>query len=482
MRAIILPLLLLLPSLAVAENIDTQSCYVDGLSEKLECGSVSVPLDYQNPDEQQIDIHYLILPAIKPQAGQPPLLAISGGPGQSAIDSARLFNQVFSRVRQTRDILLIDQRGTGRSAHMGCSDSTLAQALAIDDRKQDLVLETQKCFEQLPYPTQFFDTESGVRDFEKVRLALGYPSVHLYGISYGTRVAQVYLTLFPQSVLTTTLDGVVPMQQSVIAIGHSIERGFNLVMQDCQENLDCNRQYPNLAGQFKALKAQLAKKPATLKVADPLTAEPRSLILTQAKLLGALRIGMYSPSTRALIPYVIDQAAQGNYNPITGFISMTFGAGELAMGMHTAVICGEDYPRLDDALKASMSDSYIASEMIKMFDVACPMWDMPKADPQYSNAVATDKPVLLLSGELDPATPPSWGEMAKERLTNGRHIISPYASHGVAMQTCAGRIIADFIETQSHSGLDTECMDNDTRRSFYLNANSTEPNSTKEEQ
>ncbi|GLP95427.1 alpha/beta hydrolase [Paraferrimonas sedimenticola] len=463
--------------LPASAQTETQTCYVEGLSEKLQCGSVSVPLDHQQPSGDQIDVHYLVLPAIKPIPNQAPLLAIAGGPGQSAIDNAALFDKVFTKVRQTRDILLIDQRGTGQSAMLACDEYSLSQQLAMDDSQVDHSVEIDKCLQQQQYPVRWFDTESGVRDFELVRQALGYPSVHLYGISYGTRAAQVYLKLFPDLVETTTLDGVVPMQQSVIAIGQAIERGFNMLLQDCQENANCHNTYPDLVLRFNDLQARLDKQPENLTVAHPLTAEPSPLTLTKAKLLGALRLAMYSPTTRALIPYAIDAASRDNFQPLLGLISLSSGAGDMAMGMHLSVICAEDFHRIDATLRESLQASYMGREMLKLFDAACPIWDMPPAPEQFSEVLKTDKPVLLLSGQMDPATPPSWGELATVGLTNAKHLVSPYAAHGVAMQTCANRLIADFINAGTLEALELECFDKDTRRSFYLNANSTEPQS-----
>ncbi|UJF22311.1 alpha/beta hydrolase [Shewanella sp. OMA3-2] len=453
----------------------TSACYLDGMSEQLQCGKISVPENPQKPDGKHIDIHFAILPAIKDTHPSEALLAIAGGPGQSAIEHAAGFDKLLSKVRQQRDILLIDQRGTGQSNILSCEDSEAISMLAFDDENIDVIAETEKCLMQIKADITQYGSETALTDFEAVRAYLGYQKLHLYGISYGTRMAQLYMRHYPEALATVTLDGVVPMQQSVLAIGGAIERGFELLMRDCANNTACHTQYPDLLADFITVNERLGKKAITQNVRDPQTNEPSTLLLTRSKFTGAIRMGLYAPAVRALLPHAIHQAAKQDYQAILGIYTLSADGLGLAIGMHSSVVCGEDIHRISDQMRKDAKESYISASMIEGLEKTCEVWKIPPVKDTFSEPIRSDLPTLLLSGELDPATPPNWGALAQAEMTNAKHLISPFATHGVAAQTCANDLIADLVDSGSVKNLDASCLQKDIRRSFYLNANSVEP-------
>ncbi len=449
-------------------------CYIDGLSERLNCGFITVPENKSEPDGKQIDIHYVVLPAIKNGAHSEAFLAIAGGPGQSAIDNAAGFSRMFSKVRQKRDILLIDQRGTGRSNILNCEGEEIEDALSINEADFDVASETQTCLDKLDADVTQYGSLSALEDFEAVRKHLGYQTLHLYGISYGTRMAQLYMRHYPQVLSTVTIDGVVPMQQSVLAIGNAINRGFKLLIQDCNENKLCGAQFPHLKDDLKKVEAELAVKPAISQVNDPLTGESTRLTMTRSKFMGAIRMALYMPNVRALLPHAISEAAKNNFQPIMGLYALTIDSTGIAMGMHASVVCGEDWQRLTQAEREAANQTYFGQEMITTFEKSCAIWNMPAVDTSFSAPISSDIPTLVLSGQIDPATPPSWGELAMEKLTNAKHFIAPYATHGVANQSCGNDLIAQLVDSGNVEELDKTCLDKDVRRNFYLNASTVE--------
>ncbi|MGS0681044.1 alpha/beta hydrolase [Shewanella sp. 125m-7] len=460
---------------ADSSNLNNQqACYVDGLSEQMQCGSISVPENYAKPDGKQIQIHYVVMPAIKPSDKKTALLAIAGGPGQSAIENAQGFDRMLTKVRQTEDVILIDQRGTGQSSPLQCIGDGFESALAVNESDFDTRVETQKCLDSLEADVTQYGSLSALKDFEAVRQHLGYQKLHLYGVSYGTRMAQLYMRHYPEHLATVTLDGVVPMQQSVLAIGNAIARAFDLLIEDCANNSLCHAQFPELRADLEKVDAELTQAPKISQVPDPLTGESTQLTMTRSKFKGALRMALYSPSTRSLIPHAIHQAAKGNFQPVTGLYAMGIDNAGIAMGMHASVVCGEDWQRLTPELRAKTSESYFGKEMLKTFADSCAVWNMPAVDANFSDPIASDIPTLLLSGELDPATPPSWGELAMEKLTNAKHFVAPYATHGVAYQSCGNDLIAELVEQGSVAELDAKCLQEDIRRNFYLNASTVE--------
>jgi pimeloyl-ACP methyl ester carboxylesterase len=454
----------------------THSCYLDGLDENLLCGALQVPENPNKPEGRKITIHYAILPAIKNGQEKEALLAIAGGPGQSAIENAAGFNQMLSKVRQNRDILLIDQRGTGQSNLLSCDES--GDIFAFNDELADMAAITQECLDKLVGEgsdiTQY-GSVTAINDFEAVRLHLGYDKLHLYGVSYGTRMAQLYMRHFPNSLATVTLDGIVPMQQSVLAIGDAIDRAENILLEECQNTPSCQQAFPDLTAELDQLDSQLTNNPITIASLDPLTNEDISFTLTRAKFKNSLRMAMYTPSIRALLPHTIHQTAKGNYQPLLGLYGLTADSTGIALGMHSSVVCAEDLHRVTPAMRESAKSSYAARTMLEGTATTCDIWKMPQVNDDFSQAIASDIPTLLLSGELDPATPPSWGTLAQEKLSNSQHFVAPYATHGVAYQSCGNELIAKLVSTGSIKELDGECLKKDVRRSFYLNANTVEP-------
>ncbi|MCS6120856.1 alpha/beta fold hydrolase [Shewanella baltica] len=456
----------------MANNTDT--CYVEGVSDRLNCGFVTVPENPNKPDGKQIQVHYVVLPAVKNVNHEEALLAIAGGPGQSAIDNAAGFDAMLSKVRQQRDILLIDQRGTGRSNLLTC-DEGAQSPLSFDDDNADTKAETQKCLAKIDADVTQYGSLNAIKDFEAVRQHLGYKKLHVYGISYGTRMAQLYMRLYPAHLATVTLDGIVPMQQSVLEIGASIDRGFDLLFKDCQETTACHAQYPELKAEFDQVAASLAKAPVMENVYDPVTGEKTMLTMTRGKFYGSIRMALYQANVRALVPHAIHQAAKHNFQPILGLYSLTIDNAGMAMGMHASVVCGEDMHRITPAMREQAQHSFMGKTMLEGLEATCEVWKVPAVDDNFSEPISSDIPTLLLSGEIDPATPPSWGELAMEKLTNAKHFVAPYATHGVAYQSCANNLIADLVRSGSVKDLDGECLKKDVRRSFYLNASSVEP-------
>ncbi|MGZ9899900.1 alpha/beta hydrolase [Shewanella gaetbuli] len=453
----------------------TSPCYLDGMAEQLQCGQITVAENPAKPDGTQIDIHFAILPAIKNTHPNEALLAIAGGPGQSAVEHAAGFDRLLSKVRQQRDILLIDQRGTGQSNILNCEDSSVTSTLAFDDESIDMIAETQKCLDQTTADITQYGSETALTDFEAIRTYLGYNKLHLYGVSYGTRMAQLYMRHYPEALATVTLDGVVPMQQSVLAIGSAIERGFQLLIRDCENNAACQQQFPELLADFTKVNERLTKSPVTEKVKDPLTNEPSTFLLTRSKFVGAVRMALYTPAVRALLPHAIHQAANEDYQAILGIYALSADGVGLAMGMHASVVCGEDIHRITEQMRKDAKESYVSANMIDGLQQTCEVWKMPPVDDDFSQPINSDLPTLLLSGELDPATPPNWAALAKKQMTNAKHLISPFATHGVAAQTCANDLIADLVNSNSVKDIDASCLEKDIRRSFYLNANTVEP-------
>lgn len=308
-------------------SVELKPCYVKNFEDRMQCGSIQRPLDASQAmsDDNQIDIHFAIIPAIKPSHSTEAVMAFAGGPGQGAIEFAASFARDLRSVRETRDIILVDQRGTGRSHLLQCqSESTTSpfefdeRTISIDQFTRD---EAQRCVSQLNTQLSAFTTVKAAPDFEAVRVALGYQGLHLYGVSYGTRIAQEFSRQFPQSVITTTLDGVVPMQQSLMHIGIAIDDAMQTIFTDCRNNPSCSNVHQDIEVKLKAVVKRLEAEPVTLPIRHPRNHKMINFVITPDKLLSTLRMALYSNITRSLIPLVISQAAEQDYSTLIGLMS-----------------------------------------------------------------------------------------------------------------------------------------------------------------
>lgn len=449
-------------------------CHQKGIEDQLMCGQITRPVSAE-ADKGMIDIHFAVIPAIKRHANKQAIMAFAGGPGQSALEAAPIFERALRFVRETHDIILVDQRGTGQSRLLQCDIDSLEEGFAFNDSVLDFSVfsaqEAQRCKDKLNVDLSDFTTYAAAADFEAVRVALGYPAIHLYGGSYGTRIAQEYMRQFPASVQTAVLDGVVPMQQSLAHIGDAIHQSLDALFEHCAQQPSCAQRYPALAEQYQQLLNTVTANPVEVEVRHPRTHARIPLVLTAQKVQSVVRMALYSHLSRALVPFAIAQASQGEYDSLVGLMASSDMSDSLAMGMHAAVVCGEDWPILTSESRARLQQRFFSKTMVEVFDATCPVWDVKPVPAHFYQPLTNDVPVLLLSGALDPATPPSWAELAMVSMPNATHWVAPYATHIVASQSCAPKLIAQFVKDKSVQDIDAACLQKDGRKPFFTNEN-----------
>lgn len=454
-------------------------CFAKGLSDRLLCGTIRQPLAANDAAtaSTDIEIHFAILPAINPLHRHEAVLAFAGGPGQSAFDAAATFAHALRYARESRDILLVDQRGTGKSGLLQCDGLDLTAQFALDENSIDMNALAQqdsvKCRDKLQVNLNHYTTVAAAADFEAVRLALGYQKLHLYGGSYGTRMAQEYMRQYPAAVLTATLDGVVPFNASFAAMGATSEASLEALFAYCDATAECKTQFPQLRQQLHQLQQTLSTQTISTKVRHPRTFELIELQLTRAKLQQALRFALYSNSYRALVPLTISQAVQGDYHALVGLMLSQDIAESLSIGVNAAVVCAEDWPFWTEQQRREYANNYLGKTWMDGAEAMCQVWQVAAVASDYSTPLKTDIPVLLLSGGLDPVTPPSWAELAMVDMSNARHLVAPHATHIVASQSCAPKLISQFINQQASEQLDAECLQQELRKPFLTNANGT---------
>jgi len=444
-----------------------QPCRVDGLAHEVLCGSVARALDPARPDGPQIEVHYVVVPALARRKLPDPVFLLAGGPGQSAISLAPQVMGVFARLNNRRDIVFVDQRGTGRSAPLDC-DEPREVALAESADPQAQLRRLAACRERLlklPYVRSaadlgFFTTTLAMQDLDAVRQAIGAERINLVGASYGTRAGLEYQRQFPVAVRRSVLDGVAPPDMVLPASAATdAQAALDALFTACAAEAACAREWPLLRQAWDAL---LASLPRAVSVPDPLTGKTESFTLTRELLLGAVRAPLYVPTLAAALPAAIHAASQGRFEALAalaGALSRR-GGPRLYTGMHFAVICVEDAPRMDSARAAATRD--FGDGLAPLYAQACTAWPRGAVPEAFYKIGPAATPVLLLSGGIDPATPPRHAARVVQALgAKARHVVVPNAGHGLLGSGCVPDLLYRFIDAADDTqalALDTACI------------------------
>ena len=447
---------LAVPPVAAASPTSTpavlQACRLPGVSQPALCGQLRRPLDPGRPQGRLIDLHYAVLPALARHKAADPVFFFAGGPGQSAINLAGAFSARFARLQQRRDLVLVDQRGTGRSAPLRCDDDS-AQArrrpLAEQADATARLARLQACrlaLQALPHgDLRFYTTDIAVADVDAVRQALGAARINAIGVSYGTRVVLALMRLHPASVRRAVLDGVVPPDMRLPeAAARDQQAVLDALFQACAADPACRQRHPALAAQLQRL---LDRLPVTVSLPQPVSGQPEPLTLDRDTVLGLLRAPLYQPALAAALPAALAQADAGRWAPLVALANPLGGAAAAspATGQHHAVICNEDLgPQTPGA--ALPASPVFGDSLLRQYRQACAGWPRAAVDPAFYRLPPAVSPAWLLSGGLDPVTPPH--HAARVALALGplaRHTVVPNAGHGVTALGCLADAVARFI-------------------------------------
>lgn len=437
-----------------------EPCRLEGVTQALACGTVEVWENREAKSGRKLELHVAVARALAPSPQPDPLFILAGGPGQSATSVAPMILPWVEKIRRHRDIVFLDQRGTGKSNPLECFQ-TGDHAPIEEAATLDLPLDVAKaCVDSYDADVRFYGTSIAMDDLDEVRRALGYGRINLYGASYGTRAGLVYLRQHPEWVRTLTLDGVAPLQFYLpLHMAQDAERAFKSVFERCRRDEACNKAFPELEARVEARLSALETEPLNARVRDPRTGRPTEFVITRDHITSSVRGALYSADLGAMVPLLLERALEGDVNPLLALGDANSGGpGALALGMMFSVICTEDAPfitpeQLAEASAETLVGPGLAARMLKVCDV----WPTGKVPEGFREPVRSDAPVLLLSGELDPVTPPRWGEAALETLGNGTHVVVPGVGHNTLVQDCAREQVREFIEGGNTAAIKTDC-------------------------
>lgn len=438
------------------------ACSVPGLAASIQCGSIRVPEDRNAAAGRMLEIQFAVLPATGAVSGAP-LVMLPGGPGLGGVQSGLGLDQLFGPIRVNRDVLMIDQRGTGGSNALRCpmpddggnalerlGGTPPGEVIACRDtlaRKADLSL---------------YATRQAVLDMEQVRAALGYEKLDLFGMSYGARVALDYLKLHPGRVGETVIRAAAPAAMMLpLWTPRDSQRSYDTLVRYCREQADCAARHPGLDKDLRSILARLKNGPVTISIIDPRTRKPIETKLDRDGFSSVMFFLLYVPEFYLQLPPLIESAAKGNFSPMVQAIAPALlgTTDQVAWGMRWSVICEEDVRRIRrSAIAAATEGTFMGARSVNAEIEACSLWPKAAVPADYFDAVRSEKPVFIISGTMDPVAGKIWGDEIAKTLPNSLHLEVDGASHLPPFPGCTIELVGRFLDGAPLSSLDLSCI------------------------
>ena len=429
-------------------------------SVEAQCGSYEVAEDPAHPDGRRIKLNLAwVAPDDDAEVAPDPVFMLAGGPGQSAVETYPQVAPAFRDVLKHRNVVLVDQRGTGKSNPLQCD---VGKDLPDDAGLDAVTAATARCRDELSKSAdlRFYTTTDAVRDLDEVRQALGAAQVDLVGISYGTRVAQQYAMRHPESTRAIVLDSVAP---NSLVLGNefaaNLERALDLQFGRCEQSSECVAAVGHPRAQLDALMAKLRAAPPLVRYRDSATGESKEAPLTADAVAGLMRLYAYMPLMSSVLPLQLHEAAQGHYDGLMAMARMLGDSveGQMAMGMQLSVICSEDAFGLKP--DPTQEGTLLGNQFSDFLGAQCALWPKGAMPADFHQPLRSDVPALVLEGEFDPVTPPRYGEEVVKTLPNGRLFVLKGQGHNVIGAGCMPKLFAQFLQSTDAKSLDGKCLD-----------------------
>ncbi len=425
-----------------------------------QCTTFAVPEDRSKPGGRSVALNIAwIPPRNTSDPAADPVFFLAGGPGQAAVATFPGLAPAFKDIMKDRGIVLVDQRGTGKSNPLNCKSEGDAENSSDPAVARAWI---ERCITELSAKADLrrYTSTDAVADLDAVRKAIGADKINLIGVSYGTRMAQQYALRHPQHVRTVTLDSPVP---NTLGLGNIFARNLDSALEAqfslCKESPACKARMGDPRAELQAVLARLRANPVQVSYRDGSTGEELTETMTADHVAGLVRMYAYMPAVGALLPQLIHEASQGRYANLMALAKMMQSdmAESMSMGMQMSVICSEDADsmvgRTEDA------DTVLGNRMVEAMAAMCQVWPKGDKPADFNTALKGDLPMLVLTGEFDPVTPPKYGEEIAKGLPNARWLDLKGQGHNVIGVGCMPKLFAQFIEKADAKALDAKCLD-----------------------
>ena len=425
----------------------------------IECGYVAVPLEHAKPDGPSIKLAVAILRATGATRDADPFVMLQGGPGGGTIETY-VTVMGANPLRATRDIVLFDQRGTGKSIPALKCPESIALTRATIEQAQDhqtasrLSWEaTQACHDRLAREgvnLSAYDSLENAADIDSVRQALGYGKVNLYGVSYGTLLALHAMRREPRILRSVILDAVVtPQVNFVIEATRAENRALTELFAACAADARCAADYPALERAYLDQIERLSRTPARVRLVDPATGAVYNAVIDGDIFRGLIFQALYATELIPLLPGIIFEISNDYFGTLGNVASLFAFDQSVASGMYMSVICAEDADfRPADAVSADIRPALTryAVQDAADFQAACQRWNVDLLPALVDEPVLSDVPTLVLNGRFDPITPPANGGEAARSLKRATVLTFPNTGHGAFQsEPCASAIVGAFV-------------------------------------
>ncbi len=442
--------------------------YPSVLVRALECGKLLVPENPDMVDGRNISLNIARLPAISSRPEPDPLFIFAGGPGQAATELVPEVLTFARKVNQQRDIIFVDQRGTGKSNPLDCdSEEDPDYSLSYEESGRLQLEKLKECLNNYDADLTYYTTPYAMDDINAVRKALSYEKINVWGASYGTRAALVYMRRHPDTVRTAILDSVAPLDMNIPS--HFLEdadSSLRRLFKNCDNNTQCREEFGDLEATTKQLIKKLNDSPKHISIKHPATQKDIDVVLSGQVLASYLRLALYSREMSSVLPLMIQSINDDDFRILSVLFSSSENSlGGMSVGMQYTVLCAEDVlsgnaSGAEGAVSNvnDLSKSVLQLNLVKPMKSICQFWPPGKLPDTYNIPTESDIPTLILSGELDPVTPPYWGDKAAEALSNSEHIVVPGTHHGSSFAGCVPDIIDEFMTKASFESIDSSCV------------------------
>lgn len=452
----------------------------------IECGYLTVPAQHADPTGPTIRLAVAILKSTSNTPAPDPVVMAQGGPGGSTLETyAKQAAFLTEPFRATRDVILFDQRGTLYSEpNLYCYEidelviDTIEQSLTLEE---SLALEVEAmlaCRQRLVREginLAAYNSLENAADVAALRTALGYEQINFYGVSYGTLLGLHLMQHYPAGLRSVILDAVVPRQTNFLTESpRSADRAFSELFAACAADSDCQANYPDLEQTFFELVDRLNEESATVPLTDPASGQTYQAVLTGDILVGLLFQFLYPSEFIPLLPKMITDVQAGDYTLLTFTWPLIAFDRTFSIGMYHSVLCAEDADFEISDMAVEGIRPALAKDIQTEYEAflgLCALWNVPPLGPTADEPVVSDIPTLLLSGQLDPITPPSFAFVAAQTLSRSYQFTFQTNGHSVLSNPCADQIIQDFLSQPTDAPTATCLADQPPRPVFITPAN-----------